>query len=113
MKTLVLLLACFALPAAAADLGRLFYTPAQRALLENARSRNITQSAAITTNPGGALTYNGVVLRSDGRATRWVDGRPQPAPGALYRSDGRALEPGQVLYDGKVYEPYQIIRSAP
>ena len=105
------LLTCLSLPATA-GLGRLFYTPAQRATLEDARHRNITAAAA----PGGgngAIVYNGVVLRSDGRTTQWVDGQPQARPGADYDSDGRRLKPGQMLYDGKVYEPYQLIRSKP
>ena len=105
------LLTCLSLPALA-GLGRLFYTPAQRATLEDARHRNITAAAA-QTDPGGAIVYNGVVLRSDGRTTQWVDGQAQARPGADYHADGHRLQPGQMLYDGKVYEPYQVIRSKP
>ena len=105
------LLACLSLPAMA-GLGRLFYTPAQRATLEDARQRNITAAGA-RSDGNGAIVYNGVVLRSDGRATQWVDGQPQVRSGADYEADGHRLAPGQVLYDGKTYEPYQLIRSKP
>ncbi len=105
------LLACLSLPAMA-GLGRLFYTPAQRATLEDARQRNIT-AAGTSSDSSGAIIYNGVVLRSDGHATQWVDGQPQARGGASYDADGHRLAPGQVLYDGKVYEPYQLIRSKP
>ncbi len=105
------LLLCLA-PPAAAGLGRLFYTPAQRATLEDARQRNIVH-AATPSAPGGAIVYNGVVQRSDGRTTQWVDGQPQARAGIDYEADGRRLAPGQVLYDGRVYEPYQLLRGKP
>lgn len=112
MRLLALaLLTCLSLPAMA-GLGRLFYTPAQRATLEDARQRNIVHAATPAT-PGGAIVYNGVMLRSDGRTTQWVDGQPQARAGTDYEADGRRLAPGQVFYDGKVYEPYQFIRSTP
>lgn len=112
MRLIILaLLACLAQPAAA-GLGRLFYTPAQRATLEDARHRNITAAASASEN-SGAIVYNGVVLRSDGGTTQWVDGQPQVRHGMDYDADGHRLEPGQLLYDGKVYEPYQIIRNKP
>lgn len=96
--------------AAPPDLGRLFYTPAQRAQLESARTQNATPLA----NPGKRgspdgsptpLRYDGMVLRSDGKTTRWVDGKPQ-----LDESGVSGLKPGQVRADGKVYEPYQVLR---
>ena len=69
--------------------------------------------AAAASDNGGAIVYNGVVLRSDGRTTQWVDGQPQARPGVDYDADGHRLEPGQMLHDSKVYEPYQLIRSKP
>lgn len=95
------------------DPGSLFYTPAQRALLEQARARNISQRPAGNTGGHAAeaiapLRYDGVVIRSDGRATHWVDGRPQTSPGGA-----AGLKPGQVRAEGRTYEPYQILRPAP
>jgi hypothetical protein len=96
--------------AAPADLGRLFYTPAQRAQLENARAHNATplSSQSKRGSPDGSPTprrYDGMVIRSDGKTTRWVDGKPQ-----LDESGVSGLKPGQVRADGKVYEPYQVLR---
>ncbi|MEW6120727.1 MAG: hypothetical protein AB1593_11635 [Pseudomonadota bacterium] len=92
--------------AAPADPGRLFYTPAQRAQLESTRARGTrpapTDGPARQTVP--PLRYDGVVIRSDGRTTRWVDGRPQVGPSGV-----AGLKPGQVRAGGKIYEPYQVL----
>ena len=92
------------------DLGRLFYTPAQRAQLETARSQNVTRPA--TRNKGDTsvsapapLRYDGVLIRSDGTTTRWVDGKAQTGASGV-----QGLKPGQIRADGKVYEPYQVLR---
>lgn len=98
--------------AEAPDPGRLFFTPVQRAQLEAARARASTRSVAGTQaaadDSAAPLRYDGVVIRSDGRTTRWVDGRPQ-----LDGSAVSGLKPGQVRADGKVYEPYQVLRPLP
>jgi hypothetical protein len=92
------------------ELGRLFYTPAQRAQLESARTRNVTQQAS-QSQPGSSdgapapLRFDGMVIRSDGKTTRWVDGKPQ-----LDGSGVSGLKPGQIRADGRVYEPYQVLR---
>lgn len=98
--------------AATADPGRLFYTPEQRAQLEAARSRNLTQprgqnktAASATPAP---LRFDGMLIRSDGKTTRWVDGRPQLDGAAV-----SGLKPGQIRADGHVYEPYQVLRPLP
>lgn len=92
------------------DPGRLFYTPAQRAQLEAARARNVTQArpAAPELTTPQATRYDGVLIRSDGKTTRWVDGEPQPDASTV-----TGLKPGQVRADGRVYEPYQVLRPAP
>jgi hypothetical protein len=54
-------------------LGRLFFTPQQRSQLEYARMRN-------TPAEGGAspvLTVNGIIQRSGGARTVWVNGVAQ------------------------------------
>ncbi len=88
--------------------GRLFYTPQQRAQLQDARRRNqttIRPSAPESTT----VSFDGLVLRSDGVTTHWVNGRAQSgAPPASIRS----LKPGQIRADRRVYEPYQVLRPA-
>jgi len=96
---------------AAQDLpGRLFYTPDQRDQLEAARARNVTQVRQATPDAGTPppIRYDGVVIRSDGKTTRWVDGQPQ-----LDASGVAGLKPGQIRADGRVYEPYQVLRPSP
>ncbi|MFO7542283.1 MAG: hypothetical protein R6W97_05640 [Thiobacillus sp.] len=101
--------------AAPDTLGRLFYTPAQRAQLEYARSRNLTQpgglrqdKASVVAPAPAPLRFDGVVIRSDGKATRWVNGKAE-----IGTSSVPGLKPGQVRAGEKVYEPYQVLRPAP
>ncbi len=95
--------------AATADPGRLFYTPEQRAQLEAARSRSLTQPRGPNkTAAPAALRFDGMLIRSDGKTTRWVDGRPQLDGAAV-----SGLKPGQIRADGHVYEPYQVLRPRP
>lgn len=91
------------------ELGRLFYTPAQRAQLEHARNRKAAQpprrddgTAAV---PPAPVRFDGVVIRSDGRNTRWVDGKAEVGAAAV-----PGLKPGQVRAGSTVYEPYQVLR---
>lgn len=106
----LMLLACDSGLAAPVDLGRLFYTPEQRAQLEAARIRSGVAPAAHGTvgapdRASAAVRFDGLVIRSDGKTTSWVDGKPQPGPSAV-----PGLKPGQIRVDGKVYEPYQVLR---
>jgi len=84
-RALCFLLFLIAGYATAADntLGRLFYTPEQRAALEEARRRNIraeeqAAEASKKPRPDGprTVTLNGVVRRSDGESVIWVNGKP-------------------------------------
>lgn len=99
-------------PARSAEMGRLFFTPVQRAQLEAARARVASgpgpRTAAPPSDRPAPLRYDGVLIRSDGKTTRWVDGAAQ--------FDGAApagLKPGQIRAGGKVYEPYQLLRPRP
>lgn len=58
----------------AAPLGRLFMTPERRAILERQRQLNIQE---VQTIEGSTVTLDGVVSRSSGRSTVWVNQRPQ------------------------------------
>ena len=64
-------------PEAAAEeaLGRLFFTPERRQILDRQRQLNIQVKNEIPEDP--ALTINGVVSRSSGKRTVWINGMAQ------------------------------------
>lgn len=82
-RTANLLIRCLPLLALAADaaaagpaLGRLFFTPQERAALEALRQRSgVPGEGAEAT--GGVLTLNGFVQRSSGKTTAWINGIPR------------------------------------
>ena len=88
-KYLILWLFFITGPAWAADgLGRLFLTPEQRAQLETVRAQRDrrlpvivetevapTLAPAAPTGPD-VVTYSGMVRRSDGKSTVWINGKP-------------------------------------
>lgn len=96
--------------AAPTDPGRLFFTPAQRAQLEAARAARPagSQGQQAPVNAAAPLRYDGIVIRSDGAVTRWIDGKPKRDGAAI-----SGLKPGQIRADGQVYEPYQVLRTTP
>ena len=97
------------LAAPSTEPGRLFYTPAQRAQLEAARARNATPGKQANPETGPQpVRFDGMVIRSDGTGTRWVNGRAQVGGSGV-----ADLKPGQIRADGKVYEPYQMLRPGP
>ncbi len=61
-------------PAAVPSLGRLFLTPDWRASLERQRQLNIQETRSLE---GGDMRLDGVVVRSSGKTTVWVNNRPQ------------------------------------
>ncbi len=64
-------------PAYAADvsaLGRLFFTPERRVTLERQRTFNVQEAQALQ---GTTMTLDGVVYRSSGKATVWVNRQAQ------------------------------------
>lgn len=138
---LAILLTELALPGFAQEpaLGRLFLTPEQRAALDNARRNNIRAEAMVATAekkpkipPARSVTINGVVSRSDGESTIWVNGRPTEgetqdgmrvviAPGSqssvVLREPAKGkqvrLKVGQHadLISGRIDEPYERRRT--
>jgi len=133
----VLLLLMLQGAATAAELGRLFLTPAERATIDAARQHAAEQgrvtpvmdpdleqatAAAALEAPAEPVTVNGYIARSAGAATVWVNGRDM-APGKLSAParDGRrvnvplggggqvALKPGQSFDPGsrQVSDAYQ------
>lgn len=64
---------------AAEPLGRLFFTPQQRSTLDNARGQKIKIEVEVETEtptPPENISVNGVIKRSDGQSTVWVNNRP-------------------------------------
>lgn len=56
-------------------LGRLFFTPERRQILDHQRQLNVQDKQQINEDP--TLTINGVVTRSSGKRTTWINGMPQ------------------------------------
>ena len=83
----------------AAELGRIFFTPAQRATLDNARKQNIRveigndseQEPAAAAVPQN-VRLNGMIRRSDGKNTIWLNNRVvnEQQPGTLNAAIGKA-----------------------
>ena len=70
------LLAASSPPAYAEDeLGRLFFTPERRQILDRQRELNIQETQAIPEEP--TFTINGIVTRSSGKQTTWINGVAQ------------------------------------
>ncbi|MDP3139557.1 MAG: hypothetical protein Q8N17_24890 [Burkholderiaceae bacterium] len=93
-----------------AELERLFFTPAQRADMQTARNRP-ARSPSQPGSPGApsaAVKFDGVLIRSDGKTTHWVDGKAQTGTTGISN-----MKPGQVRANGKLYEPYQVQRPPP
>jgi hypothetical protein len=61
---------------AAEPLGRLFFSPEQRATLDNARKQNIKINVETETPTPEIISVNGMIQRSDGLSTVWVNNRP-------------------------------------
>jgi hypothetical protein len=59
-------------PTTAEELGRLFFTPERRQQLDHQRQFNIEGHSEAAEDP--TLTINGVVTRSSGKRTVWVNG---------------------------------------
>jgi len=93
----LLLLLAFALPAPvqAQELGRLFFTPEQRAALDARRKARVPDkpAAAVVVSPTTRL--DGFVRRSSGPSTVWVNGEtlPESAAEAPRIQAGRAGSP--------------------
>ncbi len=66
-----------ALPVRAAEpapLGRLFFSPERRAALERQRTHNVQQVQALQ---GATMSLDGVVYRSSGKTTVWINQHAQ------------------------------------
>lgn len=98
MKLSVVVLALLMTGSASAEqIGRLFYTPEQRVILDSARRQKIKVEEQSEEQAPEIVTLNGVVKRDDGRTTVWLNSRPvndqQHSSGVLVRSHGAASDP--------------------
>ena len=78
-----LLGATFATNAGAQELGRLFFTPEQRAALDARRKARVPDKPAAAAQVESPITrINGAVQRGGGKSTVWVNGEavPESAP---------------------------------
>lgn len=93
--TLLCLLAALLAPPlqAAADdqIGRLFFTPERRQALDRQRLSNIQEAQSLE---GATLSLDGVVQRSSGKSTIWINGRAQDADDAGVSARLTPRDPG-------------------
>lgn len=127
VQSVFLLLAVLA-PAlhAAEPLGRLFFTPAQRNTLDAGKQLDIPRKTGPTVRGPRSLTVNGIVTRSDGESTVWVNGstagvkrqgaapisaKPSDSTTARVQTSGTSarLRVGQTLNrsTGRIQEAYE------
>ncbi|MDP2811424.1 MAG: hypothetical protein Q8O34_14870 [Rhodocyclaceae bacterium] len=107
IPTLLLMLTAFAESAAAEPLGRLFFTPERRAALERQRQLNIQEAQTLE---GATLTLDGVVVRSTGKRTVWINSRAQhdaAAPTGV-TVNLSAREPGRATLSSGEETPAQL-----
>jgi hypothetical protein len=87
-------------PAPAADpaVGRIFFTPEQRAQLDLLRNQKAIASQKSDEPVPEIVTYNGIIRRSDGKATVWINNE------ALSEADLRNKQSivGSIGRDGQV-----------
>lgn len=122
----------------AEPLGRLFYTPPQRAQLDLARSQRSRATLANESTEAQSVpevvTVNGAVRRSDGKSTIWINNKPvaegdrrgavsvagKNADGSVtlqtnQTERGVSLKVGQSVevLSGRIEEPYSRQATAP
>lgn len=74
-RFLVFFLACRVNAAFAEESpGRLFFTPEKRATLERQRQMNIHETQTLE---GATVRLDGIIQRSSGKKTVWINGQPQ------------------------------------
>ncbi len=98
--------------ASAQELGRLFFTPEQRAALDARRKARVPDKPAATPQVESPITrVNGAVQRSGGRSTVWVNGEPiqEGAPAAAGQAAPSLEGPGRVsLPAGESAQRYDL-----
>lgn len=90
-----------ALPVRAEPLGKLFFTPDRRAALDRLRQLNLQENAPAVEDE--TLSVNGIVRRSSGRITTWVNGQPhdEQAAGDGIRVEVNRADPTRAQVSGE------------
>jgi hypothetical protein len=93
--------------AAAPALGRLFFTPEKRVALERQRQLNIQETQTLE---GATMSLDGIVVRSSGKRTVWINNRAQndqAAPAGVTAALGQR-EPGQAVLQAGEETPARL-----
>lgn len=80
-------------PACAADaptLGRLFFTPEKRLTLERQRAFNLQEAQTLQ---GNTMSLDGVVYRSSGKSTVWINHKAQTEHESAYTGVSAVVSP--------------------
>ncbi|MBZ0095873.1 MAG: hypothetical protein K8H75_10970 [Sulfuricella sp.] len=101
MARLIFLLMIAFLPghavcAGAEPLGRLFFSPDERAMLDRVRQKNVGSTVSATEQ----VTLNGIVRRSSGKTTAWINQVPQnenETPQGIAVQQGKTSKPSALL----------------
>ncbi len=98
LSTLILLCAIPAPTLAEDSLGRLFFTPERRQAMDRQRQLNPLGTTESASSETPTLTINGIVTRSSGKRTVWINGEAQHENDSLgtVRARPDARHPGQV-----------------
>ncbi len=99
LLTLALVLPIHTHAAESVTVGRLFFTPEQRAQLDTLRIKKVVATQTKDEPAPEVVTYNGIVRRSDGKATVWVNNKAM-TEGELSTAEsvsGRISRDGQIL----------------
>lgn len=93
----VALILALAATAQAESMGRLFFTPEQRLLLDNARGQKVKVEEQTEEPAPEIVSLNGVVKRDDGHTTVWLNNRAvsdrKTAGGVTIHPQGSASDP--------------------
>ena len=99
LPAIVLVLAAqYAQAADPATTGRIFFTPEQRTQLDALRTQKAVTSQVRDEPIPETVTYNGIVRRSDGKTTVWVNNEALSESGLLNKQSivGRVGRDGQI-----------------
>jgi hypothetical protein len=77
-RLLFILLLSSTTPCSAQEVGRLFFTPEQRAALDARRKARVPDKPAAVVVASPTTRVDGFVKRSSGPSTVWVNGEPLP-----------------------------------
>ncbi|MBS1218421.1 MAG: hypothetical protein H6R21_1554 [Proteobacteria bacterium] len=94
-----LLLTAMQFAHATEPVGRIFFTPEQRAQLDSLRTQRVVASQVRDEPIPEIVTYNGIVRRADGKATVWVNGEALSEAGLRDKQSiaGRVGRDGRIL----------------